>query len=245
MILSTTQTFLMQNALYQLIAFGDIRVETHNLLILNREKVLPMRTILKRIFAPPCFKNISTFNNDSKQNGNKMTTKITYQAIADRYGYDVSTVSRDWKNRGLDITKSEAEINKWIIENIIKPLRSDESTKAQIEKERLRELTATANIKELDEAERRGELINVAIVESELAKYFHQFKTIMRSIPSSEYLKLFESKDAITLKNNLQEVIDNALREIGSLELSGEEQIQEDLPTNNKKDTTSRKNKTK
>lgn len=29
MILSTTQTFLMQNALYQLIAFGDIRVETH------------------------------------------------------------------------------------------------------------------------------------------------------------------------------------------------------------------------
>ena len=60
-------------------------------------------------------------------------------------------------------------------------------------------------------------MINVAIVESELAKYFHQFKTIMRSIPSSEYLKLFESKDAITLKNNLQEVIDNALREIDLL----------------------------
>ncbi|MBH2758661.1 hypothetical protein [Serratia ureilytica] len=204
-----------------------------------------MRTILKRSFAPPCFKIISAFNNDSKQNGNKMTTKITYQAIADRYGYDVSTVSRDWKNRGFDITKSETEINKWIIENIIKPLRSDESTKVQIEKERLRELTATANIKELDEQERRGELINVAIVESELAKYFHQFKTILRSIPSSEYLKLFESKDAITLKNNLQEVIDNALREIGSLELSGEEQVQEDLQTNNKKDTTSRKRKAK
>ncbi|HIF6677103.1 TPA: hypothetical protein ACX37K_000637 [Serratia marcescens] len=203
-----------------------------------------MRTILKRSFAPPCFKNISTFNNDSKQNGNKMTTKITYMAIADRYGYDVSTVSRDWKNRGLDITKSEAEINKWIIENIIKPLRSDESTKVQIEKERLRELTATANIKELDEAERKGELINIAIVESEFAKYFHQFKTIMRSIPSSEYLKLFESKDAITLKNNLQEVIDAALREIGTLEL-GNEEVQEDLPTNNKKNTTSRKNKTK
>ncbi len=29
MILSTTQTFLIQNALYQLITFGDIRVETH------------------------------------------------------------------------------------------------------------------------------------------------------------------------------------------------------------------------
>ncbi len=29
MILSTTQTFLMQNALYQLITFGNIRVETH------------------------------------------------------------------------------------------------------------------------------------------------------------------------------------------------------------------------
>jgi hypothetical protein len=29
MILSTTKTFLMQNALYQLITFGDIRVESH------------------------------------------------------------------------------------------------------------------------------------------------------------------------------------------------------------------------
>lgn len=29
MILSTTQTFLMQNALYQLITFGNIRVEAH------------------------------------------------------------------------------------------------------------------------------------------------------------------------------------------------------------------------
>lgn len=158
----------------------------------------------------------------------KKPTTITYQTIADRYGYDISTVSRDWKNRGLDITKSEMEINQWIVQNIVSPLRNDESTKVQIEKERLRDLTATANIKELDELERRGELISVSIVESEFAKYFHQFKSIMRSIPSSEYLKLFESKDAITLKNKLQEVIDNALREIGSLEL-GNEEVQEDL----------------
>ncbi|WP_413502237.1 hypothetical protein [Serratia proteamaculans] len=169
---------------------------------------------------------------------------ITYQAIANRYGYDISTVSRDWRNKGLDITKPESEINKWIIENVIQPLKSDKSTKEQIEKERLRDLTATANIKELDELERRGELISVSMVESELAKYFHQFKSIMRSIPSSEYLKLFESKDAITLKNKLQEVIDNALREIGTLELSGEEEIQEDILQNNKKDTTSRKDTT-
>lgn len=164
----------------------------------------------------------------------KKTTTITYQTIADRYGYDISTVSRDWKNRGLDITKSEMEINHWIVQNIVSPLRNDESTKVQIEKERLRDLTATANIKELDEQERRGELINVSIVENEMAKYFHQLKSIIRSIPSSEYLKLFESKDAITLKNKLQEVIDDALREIGSLDLSGEDEVQEDLQENDK-----------
>jgi phage terminase Nu1 subunit (DNA packaging protein) len=170
---------------------------------------------------------------------------ISLRELARQYSYDEATV-RQWKLKGMPHGKDiPDEITRnWIVENIIKPLR-DTNTREQIEKERLRDITASANIKELDEAERKGELINVAIVESELAKYFHQFKTIMRSIPSSEYLKLFESKDAITLKNNLQEVIDNALREIGSLELSGEEQIQEDLPTNNKKDTTSRKNKTK
>lgn len=173
----------------------------------------------------------------------KKPTTITYQTIADRYGYDISTVSRDWKNRGLDITKSEMEINQWIVQNIVSPLRNDESTKVQIEKERLRDLTATANIKELDEQERRGELINVSIVETEMAKYFHQFKSIMRSVPSSEYLKLFESKDVITLKNKLQEVIDNALREIGSLEL-GNEEVQENIQQNNKENIAARENTT-
>lgn len=165
---------------------------------------------------------------------------ISLHQLAREYGYDESSL-RQWKQKGMPHGKDipDTETRNWIIENVIKPLRENTSTKEKIEKERLRELTATASIRELDEAERRGELINVAIVESELAKYFHQFKTIMRSIPSSEYLKLFESKDAITLKNNLQEVIDNALREIGSLE------IQEDLQTNNKKDTPPRKNKTK
>ncbi|WP_413504108.1 hypothetical protein [Serratia grimesii] len=174
----------------------------------------------------------------------KKPTTITYQTIADRYGYDISTVSRDWKNRGLDITKSEMEINQWIVKNIVSPLRNDESTKVQIEKERLRDLTATANIKELDEQERRGELINVSIVETEMAKYFHQFKSIMRSIPSSEYLKLFESKDAIEFKNKFQEHIDNALREIGSLEL-GNEEVQEDLQENDKESIAARENTTK
>lgn len=170
---------------------------------------------------------------------------ISLHQLAREYGYDESSL-RQWKQKGMPHGKDihDTETRNWIIENVIKPLRENTSTKEQIEKERLRELTATANIKELDEQERRGELINVAIVESELAKYFHSFKTIMRSIPSSEYLKLFESKDAITLRNNLKEVIDNALREIGSLEL-GNEEVQEDLQTNNKEDTTARKNKTK
>ncbi|WP_170287976.1 terminase small subunit [Serratia proteamaculans] len=168
---------------------------------------------------------------------------ISLRELARQYSYDEATV-RQWKLKGMPHGKDiPDEITRnWIVENIIKPLR-DTNTREQIEKEKLRDITASANIKELDEAERKGELINVAIVESELAKYFHQFKTIMRSIPSSEYLKLFESKDAITLKHTFQEVIDNALREIGSLEL-GNEEVQEDLQENDKKDTTSRKDTT-
>lgn len=204
-----------------------------------------MRIILMRSFAARYFKYISILNTLPHRKNKENHKMISLRELARQYSYDEATV-RQWKLKGMPHGKDiPDEITRnWIVENIIKPLR-DTNTREQIEKERLRDITASANIKELDEAERKGELINVAIVESELAKYFHQFKTIMRSIPSSEYLKLFESKDANTLKNNLKEVIDNALREIGSLELSGEEQIQEDLPTNNKKDTTSRKNKTK
>lgn len=168
---------------------------------------------------------------------------ISLRELARQYSYDEATV-RQWKLKGMPHGKDiPDEITRnWIVENIIKPLR-DTNTREQIEKERLRDITASANIKELDEQERRGELINVAIVESELAKYFHQFKSIMRSIPSSEYLKLFESNDAITLKNKLQRVIDNALREIGCLEI-GNEDVQEDLQKNDKKNTTSRKDTT-
>lgn len=169
---------------------------------------------------------------------------ISLRELARQYSYDEATI-RQWKQKGMPHGKDiPDEITRnWIVENILKPLR-DTNTREQIEKERLRDITASANIKELDEQERRGELINVAIVESEFAKYFHQFKSIIRSIPSSEYLKLYESKDAITLKNTLQEVIDNALREIGSLEL-GNEEVQEDLQENDKKDIAARKNSTK
>ncbi|WP_199639361.1 hypothetical protein JEM67_13425 [Serratia sp. PAMC26656] len=168
---------------------------------------------------------------------------ISLRELARQYSYDEATI-RQWKQKGMPHGKDiPDEITRnWIVENILKPLR-DTNTREQIEKERLRDITASANIKELDEQERRGELISVSIVEAEFAKYFHQFKSIMRSIPSSEYLKLFESKDAITLKNKLQEIIDDALREIGSLEL-GNEEVQEDLQENDKKDTTSRKDTT-
>ncbi|KAB1498450.1 terminase small subunit [Serratia proteamaculans] len=202
-----------------------------------------MRIILMRSFAARYFKYISILNTLPHRKNKENHKMISLRELARQYSYDEATV-RQWKLKGMPHGKDiPDEITRnWIVENIIKPLR-DTNTREQIEKEKLRDITASANIKELDEAERKGELINVAIVESELAKYFHQFKTIMRSIPSSEYLKLFESKDAITLKHTFQEVIDNALREIGSLEL-GNEEVQEDLQENDKKDTTSRKDTT-
>lgn len=35
---------------------------------------------------------------------------MTYLQIANIYGYDPATVSRDWKARGLDISQTDEEI---------------------------------------------------------------------------------------------------------------------------------------
>ena len=41
-----------------------------------------------------------------KTRTNKINLSISYSELSRRYGYDVSVISRDWVNRGLDCTKT-------------------------------------------------------------------------------------------------------------------------------------------
>ncbi|TJZ59471.1 terminase small subunit, partial [Raoultella planticola] len=141
-------------------------------------------------------------------------TRYTWQEIADRFGVENSTVSRIWSGKGLDITWPKKLVDDWLLANIIEPLRSGD-TKVQIQKATLRKLEAEADMKELELRELSGELINVAEIEKLLSQYFHSIRQVLRSIPASSYVELFESIDAIELKTRLQEKIDESLEGIG------------------------------
>lgn len=156
-------------------------------------------------------------------------TRYTWQEIADRFGVEHSTVSRIWSGKGLDINWPKKLVDDWLLQNVIEPLRNGD-TKGQIQKATLRKLEAEADIKELELRTASGELIPVAVVQQTLSQYFYQLRQVLRSIPASSYVELFESNDAQELKMKLQDKIDRQLEEIGQYEYEGtyEEQLPED-----------------
>ncbi|EPH0465576.1 hypothetical protein MMB85_004476 [Klebsiella quasipneumoniae] len=162
-------------------------------------------------------------------------TRYTWQEIADRFGVENSTVSRIWSGKGLDINWPRRLVDDWLLTNIIEPLRNGD-TKGQIQKATLRKLEAEADMKELELRELSGELINVAEIELLLSQYFSSVRQVLRSIPASSYVELFESHDAIELKTRLQEKIDESLEEIGMFkyeyEIEIDETVEEDSENN-------------
>lgn len=152
-----------------------------------------------------------------KTRTNKINLSISYSELSRRYGYDVSVISRDWVNRGLDCTKTEPEIYEWIRENVFAPLRNTD-TKEQIEQERLKKLKAEAALAELELDEKNGEVISTAYIEQVLTEYLFQVKTAMREIPSKAYLELFAQTDAKDLRDLLKTEIDKTLYQLGSME---------------------------
>ncbi|MFY0824903.1 hypothetical protein [Klebsiella pneumoniae] len=152
-----------------------------------------------------------------KTRTNKINLSISYSELSRRYGYDVSVISRDWVNRGLDCTKTEPEIYEWIRENVLAPLRNTD-TKEQIEQERLKKLKAEAALAELELDEKNGEVISTAYIEQVLTEYLFQVKTAMRAIPSKAYLELFAQTDAKDLCDLLKTEIDKTLYQLGSME---------------------------
>lgn len=148
-----------------------------------------------------------------------MTKKntITYSELSRRYGYDVSVISRQWVQKGLDITKSEIEINKWINTNIMDPLRNTD-IKEQIEVKRLEKLTAESALVQLELAERENTVVSTEYVETILTNYLFQIKNTIRSIPSKVYLELFAMDDAKDLRDKLKEEIDKTLYQLGEMD---------------------------
>ncbi|MCW4550558.1 hypothetical protein OLZ67_014135 [Klebsiella oxytoca] len=157
----------------------------------------------------------------------KMKENYTNEEIAIRYGVNTSTVSREWSKRGFNIKASKTECDQWILLNIIQPLREDD-TKKLIELERLRKLKAEADQAEIELHIATGHLIESDYVEETLTSYFQQLKSVLRSIPSTCYVQLFESTDALELKVKLEKIIDAKLNDIGNYEYESEQPEQDD-----------------
>lgn len=149
----------------------------------------------------------------------KSKLTISYSELSRRYGYDVSVISREWVSKGLDCTKSEAEICQWIRTNIIDALRNT-NVKDQIEKEKLAKIMAERELTEIELAEKRETIITTNYVEQVLTAYLFQIKNTIRSIPNKVYLELFAMEDAKDVRDKLREVIDQQLYDLGEMEFT-------------------------
>lgn len=172
-----------------------------------------------------------------------MSNTISIRSIAKQYGYDESTIRQSWIPKGLDMSWPEEQIRAWIVENILKPLR-DTDLNEQIQRERLRRMAAEASQAELELDKQLSLVVDTAYLESSLSEYFNQLKNYLRTIPQKHYLELFESEDALQLKQKLAGFIDEVLNEIGSQEYEMPEeeneqgQVNENTESGSEKDTS-------
>lgn len=146
-----------------------------------------------------------------------MSNTISIRSLGRQYGYDESTIRQSWIPKGLDMSWPEEQIRAWIVENILKPLR-DTDLNEQIQRERLRRMAAEASQAELELDKQLSLVIDTAYLESTLSEFFADMKNYMRTIPQKHYIELFESEDALELKQNLSAFIDSTLNEIGNYE---------------------------
>lgn len=149
---------------------------------------------------------------------------ISINQLAKQYGYDESTIRKVWVNKGLDVTKSEADIYQWIRENVMDALRNTD-IKEQIEQKRLEKITAETALTVIELAEKEETVISTEYVETVLTAYLHQIKTSIRSIPNRIYLELFAMTDAKDVRDRIKDEIDKTLYELGQMDF---EQLPED-----------------
>lgn len=168
---------------------------------------------------------------------------ISINQLAKQYGYDESTIRQIWIPKGLDMTLSEQEIRAWIVQHILKPLR-DTDLNEQIARERLRRMAAEASQAELELDKQLSLVVDIAYLESSLSEYFSQLKNYLRTIPQKHYIELYESEDALQLKQKLSAFIDEVLNEIGSQEYEMPEEENEQGQVNENPEQGSEENST-
>lgn len=179
-----------------------------------------------------------------------MSNTISIRSLGRHYGYDESTIRQAWIPKGLDMSWPEEQIRAWVVENILKPLR-DTDLNEQIQRERLRRMAAEASQAELELEKQLSLVVDTAYLESSLSEYFSQLKNYLRTIPQKHYIELFESENALQLKQKLSAFIDEVLNEIGSQEYEMPEeeneqgQVNEDTESGSEEDSTPEEDETK
>ncbi|USL56768.1 hypothetical protein IAQ00_13705 [Pantoea ananatis] len=171
--------------------------------------------------------------------------KLSINQLAKDYGYDESTIRKLWLDRGLDMSWPEKEIRDWVVQNVLKPLR-DTNLREQMDREKLRKLQAEASTAELELDKELEKVVDIDYLESSLSAYFGELKNYLRTIPQKHYLELFESEDALELKQKLSNFIDEVLNEIGNQEYEMPEeerdeqqgQVNEDNQQGSEEDST-------
>lgn len=177
--------------------------------------------------------------------------KLSINQLAKDYGYDESTIRKLWLDRGLDMSWPEKEIRDWVVQNVLKPLR-DTNLREQMDREKLRKLQAEASTAELELDKELEKVVEIDYLESSLSAYFGELKNYLRTIPQKHYLELFESEDALELKQKLSNFIDEVLNEIGNQEYEMPEEendeqqgkVDEDTKQGSEEDPTAKKNET-
>ncbi|BEC01760.1 hypothetical protein [Escherichia coli] len=148
-------------------------------------------------------------------------TYISIAELARRYGYTFNA-AKAWRAEGLPYSDNPAGVPEeegtiWVVQNKINPLRNM-SVRDEMEKEKLREQTAKADLASIAVKEKSGELISVDFVQHELNEFVGRMKTTIRLIPNKHALEILESAtDIQTLKETLKQVIDKTLIEVGEM----------------------------
>lgn len=158
---------------------------------------------------------------------------VSIRLIAKQYGYDESTVRQVWTQKGLNMSWLEPQIREWVRDNIIQPLRETD-LREQMDRQRLLKLTAEAAMSELELEQQMDHVVDIDYLEASLSEYFTQLKNYLRSMPNKHYLELFESQDALELKQKLSGFIDEALNEIGNQEYELPEERTQEITDENK-----------
>lgn len=174
---------------------------------------------------------------------------INQQTLVSRYGFDQAVISRWVTERGLDMSWPEPQINKWVVDNILNPMRkADQALKNEKIQEEIRLTRFRADQQELDTKRTSGEMVAVNDVADELAQYCLQFKTAIRNLPLNIYLELAEiGDDPLAMKQLISTRIDEVLEELGKMKYEErfEPEVIEDTPKRKRSTKAAKKDTTK